>query len=62
MAMKVQLDPGIKGIGEEMVQAAFGKLLPAPKVFLASLPAFGQPSTPFQFLEYGASKPSCRMI
>ena len=62
VAKKVQLDPGVNGIREEMVQAAFGELLPASKVFLTCLSALGQPSPPFQFLDYGASKPSCALI
>src|SRR5882672_2665649 len=43
----------VDGAGEQVVQAALGKPLPAPKVPLARLPALGQPVSLLQLLDHG---------
>src|SRR6266852_1487832 len=42
----------VDGVGQQVVQAALGEPLPAPKVPLARLPALGQPAPLLQLLDH----------
>src|SRR5438093_8124982 len=44
--------PKVDGVGQQVVQAALGKPLPAPKGALARLPALGQPAPLLQLLDH----------